>query len=61
MANPESGKDENPSTETDSAKVDPSKPAHVAKPGVKDRGENVTGAGGERISGLIADIADGDA
>lgn len=31
-----------------------------ARPGVKDEGEIVTGAGGEMMSGLIADIADGD-
>lgn len=31
-----------------------------ARPGVKDDGEIVTSAGGELMSGLIADIADGD-
>lgn len=34
--------------------------SRVAKPGVVDAGEIVTGAGGEKMSGLIADIADGD-
>ena len=33
---------------------------HVAKVGVVDRGHNVTGFGGEPISGMIADLADGD-
>ena len=60
MADPEIGKDDHPATDTDAAK-DPAAQPHVAKPGVKDRGHDVTGAGGERISGLIADIADGDA
>ncbi len=32
----------------------------VAKPGVDDHKEVVSGAGGEKMSGLIADIADGD-
>jgi hypothetical protein len=32
----------------------------VAKPGVDDHDEIVTGAAGEKISGRIADIADGD-
>lgn len=32
----------------------------TAQPGVKDTGEIVSGAGGELMSGLIADIADGD-
>ena len=32
----------------------------TAQPGVKDTGDIVTGAGGEMMSGLIADIADGD-
>lgn len=31
-----------------------------ARPGVKDDGDIVTTAGGELMSGLIADIADGD-
>ncbi|MBX7247763.1 MAG: hypothetical protein K1X35_01785 [Caulobacteraceae bacterium] len=30
------------------------------RPGVKDDGDIVTTAGGELMSGLIADIADGD-
>jgi hypothetical protein len=30
------------------------------RPGVKDEGDIVTTAGGELMSGLIADIADGD-
>ena len=33
---------------------------HVAKPGVDDSDEIVTGAAGEKMSGIIADIADGD-
>ena len=33
---------------------------HVAKPGVDNHKEIVSGAGGEKMSGLIADIADGD-
>ena len=33
---------------------------HPAKVGVVDRGHNVTGFGGEKISGMIADLADGD-
>ncbi len=60
MANPDVGKDETPVAPTENAKTDPAAQPHIAKPGVKDRGQNVTGAGGERISGLIADIADGD-
>lgn len=32
----------------------------VAKPGVDNSDEIVTGAGGEKMSGIIADIADGD-
>ncbi len=32
----------------------------VAKTGVVDKGQIVTGFGGEPISGLIADLADGD-
>ncbi len=31
-----------------------------AKVGVKDRGQEVYTADGERVDGLIADIADGD-
>lgn len=34
--------------------------AHPAKVGVKDEGHNVTTAGGQRVDGRIADIADGD-
>jgi len=34
--------------------------SHPAKVGVKDEGEDVTTAGGERVDGRIADIADGD-
>ncbi|HEY5106979.1 MAG TPA: hypothetical protein VII73_09450 [Caulobacteraceae bacterium] len=60
MANPDVGKDETPAPPPETAKTDPADQPHVAKPGVKDRGHDVTGAGGERISGLIADIADGD-
>ena len=33
---------------------------HPAKPGVKDEGEEVTTALGQRVDGEIADIADGD-
>ncbi|HZZ37079.1 MAG TPA: hypothetical protein VFE03_15265 [Caulobacteraceae bacterium] len=33
---------------------------HVAKPGQDDSDEIVTGAAGEKMSGIIADIADGD-
>jgi hypothetical protein len=33
----------------------------VAKPGVDDHKFVVTGAGGEKMSGAVADIADGDA
>ena len=33
---------------------------HVAKVGVVDKGHNVTGFGGEPISGMLADLADGD-
>lgn len=33
---------------------------HVAKPGVIDKGDTVTGSGGELFSGHISDIADGD-
>jgi hypothetical protein len=33
---------------------------HVAKPGQDDSDEIVTGAAGEKMSGRIADIADGD-
>ena len=60
MANPDIGKDKDPAADAESAKTDPAAQPHVAKPGVKDRGHDVTGAGGERMSGLIADIADGD-
>jgi hypothetical protein len=35
-------------------------PTHPAKVGVKDAGEDVTTAAGERVDGRIADIADGD-
>ncbi|HYE43132.1 MAG TPA: hypothetical protein VEA15_07020 [Caulobacteraceae bacterium] len=53
---------------TDKTNADPSNadaPAttdaiRTAQPGVKDTGEIVSGAGGELMSGLIADIADGD-
>jgi len=43
-----------PSPETAEPKL------RVAKPGVIDDGEIVTTAGGEPMSGQIADIADGD-
>ncbi len=59
MSDPDIGKTEKPAADADKAKTD--EQPRVAKPGVKDRGHNVTGAGGERIPGLIADIADGDA
>ncbi len=53
---------EGPMADQDDTTPTEPKPAepHVAKPGVKDAGEIVTGAGGELMSGLIADIADGD-
>ena len=52
-----SDQDKNPQTEEQAAE-----PAlRQAKVGVKDEGDIVTTAGGERMSGLIADIADGDA
>jgi hypothetical protein len=35
-------------------------PLRTAKPGVRDKGEVVGSAGGEPISGHIADLADGD-
>lgn len=42
-------------------KPDPIEGEHrQARPGVKDDGDIVTTAGGELMSGLIADIADGD-
>ena len=44
----------------DEAKLPMDKPPHVAKPGVDDSDSIVTGAGGELMSGRIADIADGD-
>lgn len=41
--------------------ADPMQGEHrQARPGVKDDGDIVTTAGGELMSGLIADIADGD-
>lgn len=41
--------------------VDPIDGEHrQGRPGVKDDGEIVSTAGGELMSGLIADIADGD-
>ena len=41
--------------------VDPIDGEHrQARPGVKDDGDIVSTAGGELMSGLIADIADGD-
>jgi hypothetical protein len=33
---------------------------HVARPGQKDKGKVVTTAFGEKMSGGLADIADGD-
>jgi len=33
---------------------------HQAKKGVQDAGEIVTSAGGEPLSGVLADITDGD-
>lgn len=38
----------------------PAEEIHVAKPGVDDSDDIVTGAAGEKMSGIIADIADGD-
>lgn len=35
-------------------------PLRVAKPGVIDKGDVVATAGGEAMSGHIADLADGD-
>lgn len=47
--------------EVPETEVDPILGEHrQARPGVKDDGEIVTSAGGELMSGLIADIADGD-
>lgn len=50
-------------TQTDASATDAPAAAdtiRTAQPGVKDTGDTVTGAGGELMSGLIADIADGD-
>ncbi len=50
-------------TQTDASNTDAPAVAEAlrtAQPGVKDSGDIVTGAGGEMMSGLIADIADGD-
>ena len=44
----------------DPAATSPKDEPHVAKPGQDDSEEIVTGAAGEKISGIIADIADGD-
>lgn len=53
-------KPETPS-ESPETEVDPITGEHrQARPGVKDEGDIVTTAGGETMSGLIADIADGD-
>ena len=49
--------DETEKTPADEKKKDEPR---VAKPGVDDHNEIVTGAGGEKMSGRIADIADGD-
>ena len=45
--------------ENEAPEAEPEAP-HPAKVGVVDRGHNVTGFGGEPISGMIADLADGD-
>jgi len=47
-------------TQTPETEAKAEEAVRVAKPGVIDEGHTVTGAGGERMSGLIADIADGD-
>jgi len=52
-----SEQDKNPQTEAEQA-AEPT--LRQAKPGVKDEGDTVTTAGGVTMSGLIADIADGD-
>jgi hypothetical protein len=53
-------KDDQPNTEP-KTEIDPITGEHrQARPGVKDEGEIVTTAGGELMSGIIADIADGD-
>ncbi len=49
-------KNEVPETQADPLQGD----HRQARPGVKDDGDIVTTAGGELMSGLIADIADGD-
>jgi len=54
-------KPEDQKTPEAATEVDPITGEHrQARPGVKDEGEFVTTAGGELMSGLIADIADGD-
>lgn len=52
---------QNPEDTATTPEPDPLEGEHrQARPGVKDEGEIVTSAGGEKMSGLIADIADGD-
>ena len=54
-------KPENQNPEQPQTEIDPITGEHrQARPGVKDDGEIVTTAGGELMSGIIADIADGD-
>lgn len=49
-----------PKTPDSAADAAAATPLRVAKPGVIDKGEVVVGAGGEAMSGHIADLADGD-
>lgn len=52
---------EKPENTADTPEPDPIEGEHrQARPGVKDEGDIVTTAGGEIMSGLVADIADGD-
>lgn len=47
-------------TKPEDAKPEDHPEYHQAKKGVVDAGEIVTSAGGEPLSGTIADITDGD-
>ena len=52
-----------PPTETPDAETEAQITAvtpRAAKAGVVDRGQTVTGFGGEPINGMLADLADGD-
>ncbi len=51
------GENETPETAPEANKENE---PHVAKVGVKDTGEVVTTAHGEKIDGRITDLADGD-